>query len=558
MGRRPLFVAAVVLVCAAGALGHVRLLHDTLGTPLRWSNPGNVGIVINSAGSDDLPDGSHEAALRLAIEKWNAVPGSFATLVEDRSPGSQGRTDWGSPDIHLILFDENNSSGYCSPGTVALTIYKYDNGGTFSDADILFNGRDYRFTTSGQAGRFDVQDVGTHEIGHLLGLDHSGWAGATMYPYVDTQMVLHRSLSSDEVHGLRAAYPLAGFARITGDVGRSSDGMPVAGAHVVARDAQGRTATSVLAASDGSYALSGLDPGTYTVYAVPLHTPVGVGNLGPGNVIRTDFATTAYSAPVSVGTGTVPIGTLSVPPSVGLSLGRAGDRFPLHVVAGASATFTVRGTSLSAPGAITASDPDVVLDRVTFGGSSVTFRTQVPAGEEPGHVDLTVTNKYGEVCTLPAAIEITPPPPSVSSVDPGLGPQAGGTFVTIRGAGFSPGSHVVLGDQVYTDGIAGTTVVDPTTITLTTAPTAPGTHDAVVIDPTGVEGRVADAFVVEPAPIVSQPPSGEGGGSCAMRPAGPPPGPRSALLGAWWLALVLLVLGERARRARPAPRRIRA
>ena len=31
-------------------------------------------------------------------------------------------------------------------------------------------------------GRFDCEGVGTHEIGHMLGLDHTPIAAATMWP----------------------------------------------------------------------------------------------------------------------------------------------------------------------------------------------------------------------------------------------------------------------------------------------------------------------------------------------------------------------------------------
>ena len=502
--------AAALLLLAAGALAHVRLIHPSSGSPLGWAIPQNVSIVINSAGSDDLPDGSHETALRLAIQEWNSVSGTTANLTEDMSPLSQARTDWWSSGIHTILFDEDGSTGVLSFGTVAITIYSFDGNNRLRDADILFNGLDFSFTTSGQAGRFDVQDVATHELGHLLGFDHSGWAGATMFPFVSQSVILHRSLSEDEVHALRDAYPLAAFGRITGSVERTSDGTAVRGAHVVARDANGRTVASVLTRTNGTYTLPGLDPGTYTVYAVPLGTgalfdaPVDVANFGPGHIVETDFMTTTYPAlAVIAAVETVALGPLAVADDVALNLGTEFDTFPKRVVAGASQTIILRGTSLFPPASIVASDPDLILGLPVLLGSQISFQVTAPASEEPGHVDLTVTNVFGESSVLPAALEITPPSPVVSGAAPAVGTVDGGTFVTITGTGFLPGAHIVLGDQVYTDGVNGTAVTSPTTITLTMTPTVAGTHDVVVIDATGMEGRLVGGFLAQAIPTIA-------------------------------------------------------
>ena len=82
--------AALVLGVAAGAFAHERLRVSGSGIPLAWSSPASIGIVINSGGSDDIPDGSHETALRDAIQAWNGVPGSNLNLDEDTAD-LQGR-----------------------------------------------------------------------------------------------------------------------------------------------------------------------------------------------------------------------------------------------------------------------------------------------------------------------------------------------------------------------------------------------------------------------------------------------------------------------------------
>lgn len=505
---RGLALGMACLAVTAVVTAHVRLVHPSSSVPLYWANPENIGIVINSAGTPDIPDGSHVTAIQLAIEEWNSATGNTATLVEDTSPASRARTDWRSTNLHLVLFDENDESGYFPPysQTVAITPVYFFGNGRISDADVLFNGKGFSFTTSEVPFQYDVQDVATHELGHLLGLDHSGWAGATMYPYVDPRVIEHRSLSLDEVRGLRDCYPAASFGRITGTIARASSGARVSGAHVVALDAGGRTAASILSAGDGSFAIVGLEPGSYTVYAAPLDAPVDEGNLGAGYAgrIETDFEPRVYPAPAEItGAEEVPMGTLRVGADVALNLGRSSDRFPFRVVDGGSRTVTIRGTGLFPGSTIQASDPDLILGTPMWFGSQVSLQVTVPDGEAPGHVDLIVTDATGAVSVLPAALEITPPSPTVIDVSPSVGGLSGGTPVTISGTNFNPGARIVIGDQIYVDGVGGTNVVDPFTITLTTRPTTSGMHDVVVIDATGEEGRQHPGFEFAAIPTVS-------------------------------------------------------
>lgn len=505
---------SVLLGLVLGVVAHERLRVNGNGPPLFWTSPSNIGIVIQSDGSDDIADGSHETALRMAIQDWNDVNGSTVALVEDTTPSEQARTDWASSSIHLVLFDEDNSSGFFSgSGTVAITPVWFFLNGQITDADILFNGEDFMFTTSGEAGRFDVQDVGAHELGHLLGLDHSGWAGATMYPYVDSTVILHRSLSEDDVRGMRDAYPASTFGTISGTIQRLADSSPVVGAHVVARTVAGRVAASALSDASGNFTIPGLDAGTYDVYADPLDVPVSDANLTAGHTIETDFETTTYGSQAVVPAGgNAAMGVLSVGADVALSLGSTFDNYPLRIIEGSTVAMSIRGSGLVPGSTLTCSDPDITLAAVTWFNSLVSFQVTVPGGELPGHVDLTVTNPGGDVNILTAPLEITPPTPTVSGIAPTTGSTSGGTAVTITGTNFEAGARVVLGDQIYRDGQpGGCTVVDATTITLTTLPTLVGTHDVVVLDATGVEGRAVSAFTAAALPTIDTvfPPSGD-------------------------------------------------
>lgn len=511
--RTRLRSAAHVAVCATAvtalavlAAAHVRLIHSGNGKALKWGRPQTVNIVFSSIGSDDITGGTHLSALRNALAGWNDAGGTEIHVTEITTPAQMARTDWEADSIHLVLFDEDDSSGYFPPGsgTVAITPVWFFASGAITDADILFNGDGFSFTTSGQSGRFDVQDVAAHELGHFFGFDHSGMAGSTMYPYVDPSVILHRSLCADEVHALRQAYPDGAFASLTGVVKHASDDNVIAGAHVVARDASGRTVASALTSSIGAFTIGGLDAGAYTLYTTPLEGAVTVANLGAGHTVETDFESTV------LGTWTVmegeerSVGQLFAETDVVLSLGRSSDDYPLRAILGQTRSFIVRGTGLVAGSTLATSDPALTVSNVTWFNTQVSFQVATPPDAAPGHVDLVVTNTLGERSILPAALEITPRDPAPSNVVPAQGNSTGGTAVTITGTRFRAGSRVVIGSQVYVDGAThGCTVLDASTITLTTQRTLAGIYAVTVIDPTGVEGRVASAFEFASIPVVN-------------------------------------------------------
>ena len=498
LSRNLLTTGAVLgLAAAAGVFAHVRLQHPVNLNKLFWSLPSNISIVINNVGSDDIADGSHVTAVRNAIDEWNKATGTTVNLVENVDPVQMARTDWQGDDIHLILWDETNASGFFGgSGTVAVTPVFFFNDGRIADADILYNGGDFQFTTEGAGGRYDVQDVGTHELGHLIGFDHSGWAGATMYPFVDPTVIAHRSLSDDDLTGLRTAYPMGTFGSITGTVRRIADNSVIAGAHVVALGSDGRPKSAAITDTLGGFVLGGLVADTYTVYANPLDEPVDAANLGAGNTVETDFEATVHGVAQVVTAGAATgLGNLITDADVTSVLGSELDAYPISAVQGVVTPMLIRGSNLVPGSTLTASDPSVTIGASVFTTSQVTFNCTLGAMEEVGHFDLIATTPGGDVSILTAPIEVVPADPTVTLVSPNSGSDTGGTAVTITGTGFRAGDRVVIGDTIYVDGQpGGAIVVDANTITLTTAAMVGGIHDVVVIDETGVEGRDANAF----------------------------------------------------------------
>ncbi|MBI2837790.1 MAG: IPT/TIG domain-containing protein [Acidobacteria bacterium] len=84
-------------------------------------------------------------------------------------------------------------------------------------------------------------------------------------------------------------------------------------------------------------------------------------------------------------------------------------------------------------------------------------------------------------------------PPTVASVTPSRGPQAGGTRVSISGTGFVAGATVSIGGTAASD----VAVVNSTSISATTPPHSAGTVSVDILNPDGQMGSLAAGYTYE-------------------------------------------------------------
>jgi hypothetical protein len=155
--------------------------------------------------------------------------------------------------------------------------------GKIVDVDILFNPLvSFSSSPTPPTDLIDLESVATHEVGHLLGLDHSSILSATMFPTVGEGFTYPRVPSNDDIAGVSSLYPTLSFANkgmIAGTV-RFTNNTVVYGALVVAVDAEGKPAASTITDPQGNYTIMGLDPGNYTIFAEPMDQPYGLLNVG--------------------------------------------------------------------------------------------------------------------------------------------------------------------------------------------------------------------------------------------------------------------------------------
>ena len=164
---------------------------------------------MNELGSDDITFEEAHEVVAAAFTTWADVQESFIRFED------QGTTelDIVSPNQgageNIIMWHEEDEWPYALH-VIGLTSLTYDTTtGQIVDADIEMNGDDYRFAIDGSLHAYDSQQALTHEVGHLLGLDHSLDEDATMFAQSQPGESHKRLLAPDDVAGLVFSHPLS-------------------------------------------------------------------------------------------------------------------------------------------------------------------------------------------------------------------------------------------------------------------------------------------------------------------------------------------------------------
>ncbi len=357
--------------------------------------------------------------------------------------------------------------------------------GQIVDADLVFcNGENSESLSIDGSGDSDVQARATHEVGHFLGLAHSGILPATMYGYVsyDNVGIANRSrqtLGTDDVIAISSLYPVIGFFAETGSISGSVadvDLNPVFGAQVVASDFDGIAVASAITGvntanikgvpetfslSSGDYVINGLPPGNYDLFVEPLDgPPAGATNFGFFSIdnINVNFQTTLFPHTVTVDPGStrsgVDFGVLLPldPLSPNIDVLTLTD-VPSGIIASGVAFFgesnNIRvglGSNIVSAGKI----PDDTVFEISgkgvnissppfVSGNFINLPVSISSGIPIGPRNILVNTSKG-VSALAGGLIVTDAPPLASSISPDFGPT--GTIAVIKGRGFLPDTIV--------------------------------------------------------------------------------------------------------------------
>ena len=186
-------------------------------TPIRWFEPDTGQPVTFLVKPDGAPGGGSTilADMGAAAAAWTGVSGSNLSVAVLGST-SQCQSSQGANTLVFDNCDRSFPASTSCSGVLALggisaynpTVTRVVNGTTFAKAvtgHISFN----PFASCFFSNRCNVQEVATHEMGHVLGFGHSNDLSATMYfqAHFDGRC---GGLRADDIAGLNFIYPSGG------------------------------------------------------------------------------------------------------------------------------------------------------------------------------------------------------------------------------------------------------------------------------------------------------------------------------------------------------------
>ncbi len=328
MRRRWATACAIAALLSQPAHGYLKFGADVdghqkaltwAGTPVRYYV---TDVSVPGVAAEDL-----RAAVGRAAATWQSVPtagisyefAGFTSALpgEDDGLSTVGFLD--RPELDQVL--------------ASTSLLVDDATGELLESDIFFNASfDWSVAAAGQPGRFDLESIALHELGHLSGLGHSALgetelrpgggrrviaAGAVMFPIAfQAGSTAGRSLRADDVAGISDLYPAGDFSEATGSVsGRVvENGRGLIGAHVVAFNPRSGDLVGGFTLDDrGAFTIAGLRPGTYAVRVEPLDDADTESFFASGAIdldFRIRFASQLVAVPRGGDSGSVTIEVL--------------------------------------------------------------------------------------------------------------------------------------------------------------------------------------------------------------------------------------------------------
>jgi Matrixin len=415
---------------------------------IRW--PARVITVALSTSmteaSTSIASGSDvTGAFQRALDTWSDASGIKFNLVSSKAASISPAGAGDGINLVTVAPTAENIAIFTNGNNAARTRVHYNQvTGEISEADIVINpyprsadGSALLFSSDGTPGTYDLESTFAHEIGHLLGLNHSNVYASTMQ---ETQGVNgtfglpafdERTLSESDLVAVRALYgSCENLGTVNGRVLNSLQGRtsPAGGAKVwIEALDSGRVVASSLVGAGGRFSIGCLPAGDYRAVVENSDGPGGDAaaasepKVGRQKILRSTEISSFLSvfadreSPLSFLLAPAQRGARSLRPQF---FGINGDLSTVPVTAGAGSQirFYVGGQGVDQVGAtgLIITSPFITIDaesiKSQIGGSTpvISFEVKVAADAPPGDYSLRLQSKSGELAYLVGAITVSP------------------------------------------------------------------------------------------------------------------------------------------------------
>ena len=172
---------------------------------LRHWPEGDTAIfyVVGSAGEGSCSE--TVAALCRAFSVWEkSSGGDIKFIFQGRSEQESAQKDGSN-----VLVWVEEGWNYGTEAVAVSTSWYSPETGLIEEVDIEFNACDWSWSADEAEEGLSIETVTLHEVGHLLGIDHSFNPGAVMHETFVPQGPLRKVLSGDDLEALQFLYPPA-------------------------------------------------------------------------------------------------------------------------------------------------------------------------------------------------------------------------------------------------------------------------------------------------------------------------------------------------------------
>jgi hypothetical protein len=278
-----LLVLGVQAAVARPALAYLKFGVTVSGrqVTLKWNSPARYRVSEQSVPGVSPTD--FRDAVARAFATWQAVP---TASISYEFGGFTGAAPGDDDGLSTLGFDSRPDLDRVLASTSLLVD---EVTGDLIEADIFFNSAfAWSVAAAGERGRYDLETIALHEIGHFSGLGHSALgetelndagrrvtaAEAVMFPIAfGPGNIADRVLRADDIAGISDLYPDNAFNETTGSLsGRvTQDGQGLFGAHVVAFNPRtGALVGGFTLNTQGQFSIAGLSPGPHVIRVEPL------------------------------------------------------------------------------------------------------------------------------------------------------------------------------------------------------------------------------------------------------------------------------------------------